>query len=158
MISVQVDASKAIVRLSRMPEAVRRELRGETISLTKQLVAAVLANLSGAILQKRTGKLFDSFDSMKGELVETTTSLYGEVRSNGTVAYARILELGGVINHPGSSKFQAWQGENGWVFTHFTRPHKIPIPAFRYMGSALDAMRDEIDTRLSAAARRADKG
>jgi len=49
------------------------------------------------------------------------------------VPYARMNNDGGVIKHPGSKKFQAFQGADGMVFTHGTKAHDIPIPQRRFM-------------------------
>lgn len=45
------------------------------------------------------------------------------------VKYGMIQERGGVIQHPGSTKFQrfTWKGQD--VAVRFTRPHAIRIPA-----------------------------
>lgn len=155
MITVKVDAQQVIVRFDRMPVALRTALRGETISLTKQLAARVRANLSGQVLNKRSGALYNS---IRSELVENPLTLYGRVYvdpGSPAAKYAAIHEYGGVINHPGSNKFQAWQTAAGWVYTHRTRPHKIPMPERSYMRSALEEMRDTIIARLSAAAKQA---
>jgi phage gpG-like protein len=52
---------------------------------------------------------------------------------SGAIPYAAIHQHGGVIEHPGSSKFQAFQVGGVWVYTHGTRAHKIPISARPYM-------------------------
>jgi phage gpG-like protein len=49
------------------------------------------------------------------------------------VPYARINNFGGVIKHPGSDKFQVFQGADGTVFTHGTKPHDINIPQRKFM-------------------------
>lgn len=152
MITVQVDTSKIMLRFEKIPVAVRTAIRGETISLTQALAARVRENLSGRVLNKRTGALYNS---IRSEMVENADTVYGRVYSDGSVKYARIHEYGGTINHPGSDKFQAWQNGGAWVYTHKTRPHLIPIPQRSYMRSALEEMRDNIVARLTAAAKRA---
>ena len=74
------------------------------------------------------------------------------VVSTSGVPYAAIHEFGGTIQHPGSSKFQSWMGPNGRVSTHFTKAHAIPMPERSYMRSSLADMRDDIVSRLTAAA------
>ncbi len=148
-ISVQVDATKAIVKLERAEASTREAVRAEVVSLTKQLAQQVRANLSGKVLNMRSGRLYNSITN---EMIEDTTSIIGEVATRG-VPYAAIHEYGGVIKHPGSNKFQAWMGAAGMVYTHFTRAHDIPIPERSYMRSALAEMRDSIVARLTNAAK-----
>jgi phage gpG-like protein len=151
MIEIQVDPSRAIAKLERLTPAIRSALRGTIVTLTQALAATVRAKLSGGVLQMRTGALFRS---IKSEMVENTATIYGRVYSDG-VRYAAIHEFGGTIQHPGSSKFQAWQGAEGWIYTHFTRPHAIPIPERSYLRSSLAEMRDDIVDRLTEAVRSA---
>lgn len=154
MLTVQVDASRVVTRLERIDAATRTALRGAIVSITRDLTARVLAKLSGGVLNYRTGALYRS---IKANLVENPTSIYGQVFSDGSVPYARIHEYGGTIQHPGSSKFQAWQGPAGWVFTHFTRPHPIPIPERSYLRSSLAEMQNDIVARLTIAVKSAVK-
>jgi len=135
-----------------MSAAVKTAIRGEVTSLTQELAARVRENLTGRVLNRRSGALLNS---IRSERVEDTLTLYGRVYSDGSVKYARIHEYGGTIDHPGSDKFQAWQNGGAWVYTHRTRPHKIPIPQRSYMRSALDEMKDAIVARLTAAGKRA---
>jgi phage gpG-like protein len=151
MISATVDASRVEAKFQRVDTQTRALLRGTIIALTKELAALVRAKLSGQVLNIRTGELLRS---IKPELVENPTSIFGIVFSDPSspaAKYASIHEYGGVIDHPGSSKFQAWQGANGWVYTHFTRPHKIPMPERSYMRSSLADMQAEIISRMTAA-------
>jgi phage gpG-like protein len=148
MITVQVDASRVVAKIERIDEATRTALRGAIVSITRDLTARVLAKLSGGVLNYRSGDLYRSINA---NLVENPTSIYGRVFSDGSVKYARIHEFGGTIQHPGSSKFQAWQGPAGWVYTHFTRPHAIPMPERSYLRSSLAEMQADIVTRLTTA-------
>ena len=149
MITVEVDPTRALLKVGRVDQATRAALRGVVVSLTKSLASLVRIKLSGQVLQKRTGRLYDSITST---MIENPSSVYGVVKTAG-VPYARIHEFGGVIKHPGSSKFQAWQGPNGMVFTHGTRPHTIPMPERSYMRSSLAEMQDEIIARMTSAVR-----
>lgn len=79
-----------------------------------------------------TGKLKDSgrISSIGNDHVEV---VFGE-----GMKWAPILNFGGIIQHPGSDKFQAFDVGNPFsggerVFTHGTKPHDIPIPARRYV-------------------------
>jgi phage gpG-like protein len=147
-ITVTVDPSRAIAKIERIPERVRSALRGTIVDLTQSLAELVRTKLSGGVLKVRSGRLLASITST---LVENTTSIVGKVETRG-VPYAAIHEYGGTIHHPGSSKFQAWEGPDGWVRTHFTRPHDIVMPMRSYMRSSLEEMRSEIVARLTAAA------
>ncbi len=149
MISVQVDATRAIAKVGRLDAATRRSIRGAVVELAGDLKAGVLAKLSGGVLNKRSGKLYDS---IKQQMVENTTSLFARVYSDGVV-YAAIHEYGGTIKHPGSDKFQAWtDGYGGWIYAHKTKPHLIPMPERSYLRSTLEEMRSEIIARLTEAA------
>jgi phage gpG-like protein len=149
MISVEVDASRAQLKLARIDQQTRTALRGEIVRLTQALATLVRAKLSGGVLNKRTGRLYNSVQSM---LIENTTSIYGRVSTQG-VPYAAIHEFGGIIQHPGSSKFQAWQNAGAWVYTHMTRAHDITMPERSYMRSSLADMQAEIVERMTVAVR-----
>ena len=149
-IKVEVNADQANLRIGRIDQATRAALRGTIVGLTQSVTALVRQKLSGQVLHKRSGKLYNSIQQ---QLVENTTSIYGRVFSDGSAPYAAIQEFGGVIHHPGSSKFQAWQSPGGWVFTHMTRPHDITIPERSYMRSSLADMQDEIVSRMTTAVR-----
>lgn len=49
------------------------------------------------------------------------------------VPYAAIHNFGGVIQHPGSKKFQAFEYNGGMVFTWGTKAHAIPMPQRQFM-------------------------
>lgn len=149
MISIEVDTSRATLKLGRLNQQTRTALRGVIVQLTQALANLVRGKLSGGVLNRRSGRLYNSIQS---QLIENTTSIYGRVSTHG-VPYAAIHEFGGVIKHPGSSKFQAWQGPGGWVYTHMTRPHDIPIPQRSYMRSSLSEMQAEVVERMTAAVR-----
>jgi len=150
-LEMKVDVQPAVARLDRLPAAVRSQLRPAVIRTTQMVANQVIHNLSGAVLNKRTGRLISS---LRQEMRESPTEIYGRVWMDMAVApYARIHEYGGTIKHPGSNKFQAWQGPTGWVYTHRTRPHDIPIPERSYLRSALDTMRDQVVAELTRAVR-----
>jgi len=110
--------------------------------------------LSGQILKEKTGNLKESITPE--EPVITSDGVAGRVYQDANIAiYGRILNDGGIIDHPGSDKFQAFMTATGMVFTHGTKPHQIPIPAFQYMQSALADMRQSIIDEISQAARSA---
>ena len=83
---------------------------------------------------KKTGEPSHLYKS--GKLVEQIGSHHGadfaEVYVS-DVPYAAIQNFGGTIHHPGSTKFQAFQIGDKWVYTHGTQPHEIDIPARPFM-------------------------
>lgn len=153
MLTVEVDATRAIARVGRIDQATRAALRGVIVTLTQGLAALVRQKLSGQVLNKVSGRLYNSISST---MIENPSTVYGVVMTQG-VPYARIHEYGGTIHHPGSSKFQAWMGPNGMIFTHGTKPHDIVIPERSYMRSSLADMQDQIVSQLTQAVRGAAK-
>jgi phage gpG-like protein len=150
---VTVDVSRAIAKIGRVSEKTRAALRPAMVSLAADLKASVLVKLSGAVLNKISGALYDS---IKSQLIENTTSIYSRVYvdpASPAAKYAAIHEYGGVIHHPGSDKFQAWQAGGAWIYTNHTKPHDIPMPERSYMRSSLEEMRGQIIDRLTTAAR-----
>jgi len=83
---------------------------------------------------RKTGEPSHLYKS--GKLVEQIGSHHGadfaEVYVS-DVPYAAIQNFGGTIHHPGSTKFQAFQIGDKWVYTHGTPPHEIDIPARPFM-------------------------
>ena len=98
--------------------------------------------LSGQVLNAITGNLRDS---VRSEMVSASGDLiFGHVYSNKEeVPYNLIHEYGGTINHPGSSKFQAFQTPTGWVRTNYTKPHQIVMPARPYFGTTFEETAQE---------------
>ena len=83
---------------------------------------------------KKTGEPSHLYKS--GKLVEQIGSHHGSDFSEvyvSDVPYAAIQNFGGTIHHPGSTKFQAFQIGDKWVYTHGTQPHEIDIPARPFM-------------------------
>lgn len=92
-------------------------------------------------LNIRSGMLFRSFtpnDAMNIARQEGNRLVYGT-----KVAYAAIHEHGGTIQHPGSSKKQAWMGANGLVVRYGTKPHPITIQARPYLAPAMKKLEDD---------------
>ena len=151
MISAEVEYRRGIEKLNRLPASVRAAMRPAVVRNTQALYAKVKQNLSGDMINRRTGRLQSA---ERQEMVETSMEIFGRVWMDQSIApYARILHQGGTIHHPGSTKFQAWKETAGWVYTHKTRPHDITIPARPYLTSAMDAMRESVVADLVAAAR-----
>lgn len=159
MISVTVDARNVILRFERMPVALRTELRGEIVSLTQQLAARVRENLSGRVLNKRTGALYNA---IRSEMVENVGTVYGRVYvdpSSPAARYAAAHEFGvttspHVILPVGAAALHFFI-DGHEVFARRVNHPGSKIPERSYMRSALDDMRDQIVARLTGAATRA---
>jgi len=96
-------------------------------------------------LRMVSGKLFQSFNP-SNELNITEIKTSGDVTTlfyGSRVPYAVIHEYGGVINHPGSDKFQVFNIGNRTIFTHFTKAHNITIPKRPYLAPAVKRMQTE---------------
>lgn len=75
----------------------------------------------------RTGNLFESLQLAWDK--SSATVFIDTAR----IPYAAILNFGGIIKHPGSSKFQAFDLGGKMIYTHGTKAHDIPIPARPFM-------------------------
>lgn len=137
MLRVNIPKDQAIfVKLPQMAGKVRKNVLQATYRLAIELQSYIVRNkLSGQVLNKITGNLQQSIQQ---NVIEGATEIRGEVFSAGDVKYAGIHEFGGVIHHPGSDKFQAFQGKSGgMVFTNKTAAHLIPMPERSFMRSSL---------------------
>ena len=156
MIVVSVDTQKVLVSFDRMPANLRTAIRGATVTMTKQLAARVRENLSGRVLQRRSG---DLYNSIRVELVENPDKVYGRVYVDPTspaAKYAAAHEFG-VVTKPhvilprnASVLSFMWNGKR--VFFKKVNHPGSKIPERSYMRSALEAMRDQIVAKYSAIA------
>lgn len=91
-------------------------------------------------LQVVSGRLYKSFIPGKQDNIFRRRGSSGKfaVEYGSKVIYARIHEEGGTINHPGSSKRQAWMSGGELVITHKTKPHEIAIGARPYLKPAIE--------------------
>lgn len=104
------------------------------------------SKLSGQVLNRRSGALSRSIQQ---RLTINATSVYGYVYSSGDVKYAAIHEFGGVIQHPGGTKYIIDAAVGGEIRTRFvsnlfpgpvagvTKPHAIPMPERSFLRSGL---------------------
>lgn len=119
--------------------------------LQNRLLAKVEANLSGDILQERTGALKAS---IVAAITVDTGSIFASIESQG-VPYAAIQEYGGITAPhdivPVKARALAFAGIGGLVFARRVHHPGSVIPARTYLGSALDALRDEITAGLKGA-------
>jgi phage gpG-like protein len=116
--------------------------------LTEQLEARVKANLSGTILNPRSGRLLASITS---GTADEGSDIEGYVASEG-VPYAAIQEYGGkTAAHEimaVKAKALAFAGAGGQVFAKSVHHPGSVIPAHAYLGRALADMQDAIAADL----------
>lgn len=96
---------------------------------TVELTVSKVATPTGGVLKKRTGVLASGY---RTEIKKHGTGRV-TARAYTTVVYDPILELGGIINHPGS-RVRAKQSLHFWsggqeIFCKSTKPHRIRIKA-----------------------------
>jgi phage gpG-like protein len=77
--------------------------------------------------QSHLGNIFENIQ-LKWDATSATVYL-----DTSRVPYAAIHNFGGVIKHPGSDKFQAFEYMGGMIFTHGTKAHNINIPQRMFM-------------------------
>ena len=131
--------------------AVYDALRAKAAQLRDQLEARIKDNLSGTVLRQRSGTLMDSIGS---EIDDDGTAIRISAGSSG-VAYAAIQEYGGKTGaHEivAKGKALAVASLDGEVFAAHVHHPGSNIPARSYLGSALEAMAEEIEAALQQAA------
>jgi phage gpG-like protein len=141
-------------RLEEMPGKLAAALGEEAARLGDELRAAVERNLSGGVLQQRSGRLAGSIDvavQRDGAAVSATVG--------SDVPYAAIHEYGGMIPArevlPQSARALAfpWQGRARF-FKRVELP-PVQMPERSFLRSALAAMAPEIRAALAAVVSRA---
>lgn len=146
---VQVELiDTATVRLKAIPEQARKRLRVVIVRDAKELAALVRTKLSGSVLHIRSGRLINS---VRSEMVENATSIYGRVYSQG-VPYARIHEYGGqtkphVILPVKASMLHFWVGGKE-VFTRRVNHPGSKIPMRSYMRSSLAELKAKLQADI----------
>ena len=141
-------------RLEAMPGKLASALRQEAARLGDDLRAAVARNLSGAVLQQRTGRLAGSIDVAVRQSGAAVSATLGT-----DVPYAAIHEYGGVIPAheilPRSARALAfpWQGREGF-FKRVELP-PVQMPERSFLRAALAEMKPEIRAAMAAAVNRA---
>lgn len=141
-------------RLEAMPGKLVSALRQEAARLGDDLRAAVARNLSGGVLQQRTGRLAGSIDVAVRQSGAAVSATLGT-----DVPYAAIHEYGGVIPAheilPRSARALAfpWQGRERF-FKRVELP-PVQMPERSFLRSALAEMEPEIRAAMAAAVNRA---
>jgi phage gpG-like protein len=141
-------------RFEALPGKLTVALGAEAARLGDALRAAVERNLSGGVLEQRTGRLAGSIDvsvEQSGAAVSATVGTH--------VPYAAIHEYGGVIPAheilPRSARALAfpWQGRERF-FKRVEVP-AVQMPERSFLRAALAEMAPEIRAAMAAAASRA---
>jgi len=141
-------------RLEAMPGKLAAALGEEAARLGEELRAAVERNLSGGVLQQRTGRLAASIDA---SVERSGAAVLATVGTD--VPYAAIHEYGGVIPAheilPKSARALAfpWQGRERF-FKRIELP-PVQMPERSFLRSALVEMAPEIRAAMAAAVNRA---
>lgn len=157
MLDATTNARALGAALAGLPMKVRTGVAAAISLAAQELRERVEENLSGDVLNARSGALKDS-------IVETVSSgdiLSASVGSDGSVPYVRIQEFGGRIAIPEivprAAKVLAFPFGGRIVFAAHTAPHEVDIPERSYLRSALEeespaiagAIRDAISEALS---------
>ena len=136
-------------------ESVSRAVRAKVESLQVRLLAKVESNLSGDVLQVRSGRLKGSIVAdldVDGDVIKASVASVG-------VPYAAIQEYGGqTAPHeilPVKAQALAFVGVGGQVFARRVQHPGSQIPARSYLGSALDALHADIAGGLKESVRAA---
>ena len=133
------------------PDAVLAALQAKAEELREALLAKVQANLSGDVLQERTGALKAS---IVAEVVADADAITLAVGSDG-VPYAAIQEYGGTTAPhdivPVRARALAFAGAGGPAFARRVHHPGSRLPARAYLAGARDALVDEFGAGLKAA-------
>ncbi|WP_423396028.1 hypothetical protein [Burkholderia sp. LMG 21824] len=160
----EVTGDQAVVAHFRtMPERLRSAMRDaiydDLIKLQRHVVTQKLAS---QVLNRKTGTLAASITPYME--FGDPDQVVGVLGAN--TPYARILEYGGVVNHPGGTAYLPTAGGFEFISNKVaaelpnlprTLPHAIPIREHSYMRSSLADLRSTIVDDLKRAALRAMK-
>jgi phage gpG-like protein len=148
MLSVEIEGLDALEeRFAKLPSAMREALARKIEDLAQRLEQRIKDNLSGAVLQARSGMLRDSIEAT---LEPSAAAIAARTK------YAAAQEYGFV----GEESVCAHSREIREAFGRAIAPKTIFVRAFAramdlpersYMRSALDEMQDEIAAALSDA-------
>jgi phage gpG-like protein len=138
-------------RLAALPETLASRLAREIERLSGELHRRVERNLSGAVLQRRSGRLAAGIDV---SVARVGVNVSATVRT--AVPYAAIHEYGGtlparrVLPRNGRVLAFPWRGQPRF-YTHVEVP-AARMPERSFLRSALAEMEPEIRAALTAAA------
>jgi phage gpG-like protein len=152
-----VGADALAARLAAMPRILAANLAQAVERLSRALREDVERNLSGAVLQQRSGQLASSIEVAVEQSGVSVTATLGT-----DVPYAAIHEYGGLIPArellPRSARALAfpWQGRQRF-FKRVSLP-AVEMPERSFLRSALEEAEPEIRAALTAAALAAASG
>lgn len=132
----------ASLKLKAIPDEVRKRLRVVLVRISQELADQIRSNISGPILNVRTGKLLAS---IRTELYETPSGIWARVYT--TEVYAAMLEWGGqtrphVIYPVNAAALHFFASGGAEVFAMKVNHPGSKIPAFAYMRTSLQQITD----------------
>ena len=132
-------------------DALLEAVRDKVEDLQQRLFAKVQANLSGDVLQTRSGALKSSV----AVAIDVGADQFAASISSDGVAYAAIQEYGGhTAAHdivPVKARALAFASVGGTVFARRIHHSGSVVPARAPFGNALEALRAEIGSELKRA-------
>ncbi len=147
MLRLSLEGQEALAdRLGSLPDRLRAALAKKIDTQAQTLVAQVVGvNLSGGVLNARSGRLRDSIEM---EATGQGAEIGAEIFSGGDVPYAAIQEFGGkTAAHeilPDKAKVLAFVANGKQVFARRIQHPGSIIPSRSYLRSALDDQGDAI--------------
>lgn len=147
MLRLSLEGQEALAgTLGALPDRLRQALAEKVDALAQALLAQVVGvNLSGGVLNARSGRLRDSIEMQaSGQGEEIGAGIF----SSGDVPYAAIQEFGGkTAAHeilPDKARVLAFISNGKQVFVRRVQHPGSLIPARSYLQSALDEQADDI--------------
>jgi len=138
--------------LAAMPDRLRQALAAKANGLAADLLAKVQRQLTGGVLNAKTGALARS---IVATVDEGTTGVAVRVGTSGDIKYAAIHEFGGTIPPhdivPDKAKALAFVTGGKQVFAARVGLPAITMLERSYLRSSLAAMADEITNELREA-------
>jgi len=132
MISIKIDGEIVDIK-SNMADAMRKV----SLYMKESILDNIESSGRPSWLPLKNGAPA-TLGGLKGQIAQAIQNNYGGNFAEAgigsfPVLYAAIHQFGGVINHPGSDKFQAFMVGGRMVFTHGTVPHQIQIQPRPYI-------------------------
>ena len=148
-ILVDVDQAKSFIEERRNSLV---DLISERMDLVNKMFAdEVRGNLSGGVLQSRSGKLLNTVMQTPAQV--SGEEVYGSVQAGGEEApYGIYFEEGGTHAYeivPVNARVLAFVSGGQQIFARMV--HHPPIPHLPWFGPAVDPATDQMTTQLNAA-------
>lgn len=143
-IGIESDVELLIARLEQVPRRVREAMKEKLMSLAERVRDKVIENVSGGILEIKSGQLVRSIAL---EFDDRGDSFSAFIGPRPITPKAAALELGGKGYYPILPSKQAylhffWESKGVWVRTK--RVNHPPSRAFGYVKSAVGELRSEM--------------